>query len=284
VELAAVVAVNGRLFIRHGRISQSALEQYWSHSKFRLDRWSQSLKEYGQLQQSNPPYVSQEAALILAWRGIRPVIEEILVSEILTRVWSSVASAYDHHHGSAEVTAVVRSVYLGHQEARNRALNLMVYGRGFNTQEAVELNRLRRRCERWCDMLLGYVAQTGMVEEYAFEPNRTADFARDLRDEYSHSLNSFGWQIVLSSLRAAFQMDRTESPNLQHNSKISSAILGCYRGDAFDSLGVLKSLWIERIQHLADDTEGMLDQLLSLEPSLSSVGESSVLSERFQRK
>jgi hypothetical protein len=285
VELAAVVAVNGRQFIHHGRISESALEQYWSISKSRLSGWSSALKDYGSLQQSDVPYVSQEASLILAWRCIKPIIEEILVSEILTRVWTALACEYDRTRASQEVEPVVRSIYLGHQEVRNQSLNLLVYGRGFNTQQAVEVNRLRRRCERWCDMLLAYVCTTDQRPEFSFEPERTAEFAKDLSEERSHSLNSVGWQIVLSSLRAAFSVESGESSHAEHHRKISAAILGCLGSDAFDSLGLMRTLWIDRIQHITDDAEGMLTQLMSLENDLprTTVHSMSLATPRFKR-
>jgi hypothetical protein len=265
VELAALVAVHGGTLVRRGRISESALEDYWTASKARLDRWTKSLKNYDQTQQTTGELTS-DAALILAWRDVRPVLEEILTSEVLTRVWTGIACAYDRRNASRGIEPIARSVYGGHLEARNRALNLMVYGRGFNTQEAVELNRLRRRSERWCDMLLGYVITDQPVEEFAFEPQRTREFARDIRDELNRPVSPLGWQLVLSSLRTAFQQGMSqESPNAALNEQISAAILSCFQSELFDSTGMLQSLWMERINHVTSDTEGMLEELLSLE-------------------
>jgi len=33
----------------------------------------------------------------------------------------------------------------------------------------------------------------------------------------------------------------------------------------FDSLGTIKSLWVERVQHTTNDTQGMIDELLQLD-------------------
>ena len=287
VELAALVAVHGPVFIRGGRISESAIEQYWSASKMRLEGWSTALQQYAETQQSACELVSSEAAMILAWRGVRPVLDEILTSEVLTRVWTGVACAYDHRRGSREVEPIVRSVYLGHQEARNRALNLLIYGRGFNTQEAVELNRLRRRSERWCDMLLGYVVGDEPLDEFSFEPARTRDFASDLMGELNRPLSTFGWQLVLASLRAAFQQSSVEaSPHAELNQQISAAILACFRGELFDSTGAFRTLWMERINHISSDTEGMIEELLALdgETSRGLTRTASSTARRFERK
>lgn len=260
-----MVAVHGPVFIRAGRISDSAIEQYWTASKARLDSWTRSLQQYAEAQQSANELVSNEAAMILAWRSVRPVLDEILTSEVLTRVWTGVACAYDHRRRSREVEPIVRNVYMGHLDARNRALNLLVYGRGFNTQEAVELNRLRRRSERWCDMLLGYVVGDEPLDEFSFEPSRTRDFASDIIGELNRPLSSFGWQLVLASLRAAFREGASDdSPHAELNQQISSAILACFSGDLFDSTGVFRTLWMERINHIASDAEGMIEELLAL--------------------
>jgi len=266
VELAALVAVHAPVLIRSGRISESALEQYWESSKARLDAWGRMLNDYFESQHPQAPNVLGEALQVVAWQCIRPVVEEILAAEVLTRVWSGVALAHDRQHGSQQIEPVLRSVYAGHLEARNRALNVLVHGRGFSTQEAVELNRLRRRCERWCDMLLGYVVTDPSVAEFAFERERTREFAQDILDELNQPLSPFGWQLVLSSLRAAFQQGLSDdSPNPALNQQISASILSCFHGELFDSTGLLRSLWMERISHMTSDTEGMIAELLSLD-------------------
>jgi hypothetical protein len=265
VEMAAMVAVHGPVFIRTGRISESALEQYWVASKARLDAWTRALQHYSEVQQASQEWLSSEASVVFAWRNVRPVLDEILTSEILTRVWTGVACAFDRRRRTREVEPIVRNVYVRHLEARNRALNVLIYGRGFTTQEAVELNRLRRRSERWCDMLLGYVIGDEPLDEFAFEPSRTRDFASDIMGELNRPLSSFGWHLVLASLRAAFQEDTTaETPHAEFNQQISAGILACFNGELFDSTGVFRTLWMERINHISSDTEGMIEELLAL--------------------
>ena len=69
---------------------------------------------------------------------------------------------------------------IGHLEARNRAMNIMVYGRGFSIEDGVMLNRLRRRMERWTDMLLGRIMLQHDISDLAFDAQRARDFATDL--------------------------------------------------------------------------------------------------------
>jgi len=41
--------------------------------------------------------------------------------------------------------------------------------------------------------------------------------------------------------------------------------MATFRPVLFDSLGTIKSLWVERVQHTTNDTQGMIDELLQLD-------------------
>lgn len=271
VELAAVVAVNGPTLVSSGHISSDSIESYWSASKARLDQWGKSLKEYLQLQICTSPSMSAERPLVLAWRDVRPVLEEILVAELLTRVWTSVACLYFRSRNRG-MESVVRSVYAGHLEARNRTLNVLVYGQGFSRREAAELNALRRRCERWCDLLLGYLVTPNasesatLIAEFAIEPERVREFARDLAEDRD-ALSPLPGQLLQSSLRAAFAMKLSE-PSLQpdSNRQIATAILACFpnqRGEFLTELPATNLL--ARIASVTADAEKMVEELLAIE-------------------
>ena len=54
IELAALVSAHGPVLVQSGeRISSEGVEQYWTTSKVRLDRWGRSLKEFANLTNSN---------------------------------------------------------------------------------------------------------------------------------------------------------------------------------------------------------------------------------------
>src|SRR5262245_1242568 len=89
-ELAAWVALHSPLLVQGaGRVPQLASEQYWSASKCRLDRWRQLLKQV--LASADQPVKPPT----LSWPRVRPVLEEILTSELLTRIWTATCAAYD---------------------------------------------------------------------------------------------------------------------------------------------------------------------------------------------
>ncbi len=271
LDLAAMLAVHSRALLRAQGISPSGLELYWSVSKLRLQRWTRSLQEFLQTQTHG------EAAQVRAWQVARPLVEEVLATEVLTRVWTSIVCVRENLEESSHIGPIVRSVYQGHLEARNRGLNVLVYGRGFSTAESAEVNRLRRRCERWCDLLLGYVlggiqgsnppttSENPLVDslnEFAFEPARMRDFARDASQE---TLPLAG-QLVMASLRNAFVSELASSTsNPKLNRQVASSILACFEGDLFDATGPMQALWLERIHLRTNDAEEMIEELIALE-------------------
>jgi hypothetical protein len=241
-----------------GRISESALEQYWVSAKCRLDRWGRALKEYStEIQAFGAP----RAAL---WQSAQPLLEEILTSEVLTRIWTAVGCCLDHKHHASDIGPIARSIYVGHLEARNRVLNLMLHGQGFGIEAAVLLNRLRHRIERWIDMLLGYVQTAGDAQEFSFDPGRMLDFADDIQHEQLSPGGQLAWQMVLASLRCNFRAGlASQLPNDDLNQRIAAAVLSTFDTDAFDSSGVFKSLWLVRMSNAASDTQGLIDTLIA---------------------
>lgn len=261
VQLAAALSSNGRAFAENAAvISPTGLEEYWAASRCRLDRWSRTLKAFtAAIHNSRAEAKSQ-------WPAVKPVIEEILLSEILTRVWSGVLYLHDKRNSSREADPVARSVMMGHLEARHRALTLLLYGPGVGTVAAVELNRLRMRVERWIDMLIGGLMQNEDLIEFAIDPERSRDFAEDFRERREQPFARHAWELTLASLSAAFRSLQTvASPNADVNARIASAIMACLPAEIFDATGVLKSLWVARLANVANDAEGMIEELQRME-------------------
>jgi small-conductance mechanosensitive channel len=267
-ELAALVAVHSPVIAQgRGRVPHSSTEQYWAASKCRLDRWGRLLRQLAAA--AGEP----QRPATLAWPRVRPVLEEILVTELLTRMWTAAAAAYDAVHGDQDLEPIARNILAGHLDARRRLLGLLADGRAIQLPEAVKLNHLRRRVERWNDMLLAHLAQHIDIGEFAFEPQRARDFAEDLDQQSASVERRFTCQLVLVSMRASFSEGLTEhSPNGDLNRRIGSAVLAAFRDEISDSTGLVKSLWLERISRTASDTEGMIEELLRLD-----VGQDSTL-------
>lgn len=260
LELAALVSVHGPVLVRNSPpIPPQSVERYWVASKSRLDRWGRTLKTLSATDHSKQ--AGSHDAVSLSVRG---VLEEILTGEVLTRLWTAAMCAYDRRRGTDVAEPVVRSVLIGHLEARHRVLTLLVRGPAVSAEQAVRLNQLRRRTERWTDMLLASLAEWVDVGEFAFDPARTKDFAEDLTFQASMKGGQHAWPLVIASLRAAFRQGLCPTcPNFDLNAQIGEAILSAFSTELFDSTGLVQSLWMARLSSVANDAQGMVAELLT---------------------
>lgn len=259
IELSAVIAVNAGAFIQgQARLPDSSISEYWSVSRSRFDRWARCLKKDWEALRSDPRQTS------LAWRHTRPVLEEILTGEILTRVWTAVACTHDRRGGATYVSPVVRSVFLGHLEARNQALKFMLLAQDRDPQAILAVNRLRHRCERWTDMLLAYLPPGRDVAKVAFDKRRVRDFAVGAHGQFQRPSAELAWQLLCLALQSCFGRSLSPTgPNDDLNARIGSSVVACFRPERFDDAGVFDSLWMERLEYTTADAESLIEELLA---------------------
>jgi hypothetical protein len=118
--------------------------------------------------------------------------------------------------------------------------------------------------------MLGYVLLEYPVAEFAFDQSRAIEFADDLRHERRAGTDDSAWELVQSSINTAFQRERrTEAACSDLNAKVAAGVIGCFRAGTFDVQGAWKSHWQVRLAQLADDTQGMIEQLLCNEPPVA---------------
>jgi hypothetical protein len=258
VDLACVLSAYGSVLVRQpGPLARPGLDEYWIASKCRLDRWSHRLSRSADGKTPGSRLGPTPAALL----------EEVLTGEVLTRVWAAVACAHDDAQGCDDAEPVARSVLIGHLEARHRVLTLLVSAPQVRAEEAIRLDCLRRRVERWTDMLIGFMNQRDEVREFAFDPERAADFGQDLHEQGQQPGGRHVWSLLQGSLQAAFSRDLAPwSPNADLNARIAGGILACFPAEVFDSTGLPRSLWSLRLTQTASDAQGMIGELLSPSP------------------
>jgi hypothetical protein len=256
LELAALASCHGPvLFLPSEPVSADALHRYWAASKCRMDRWNRSLKT---ADRGPPRSASQPGSLY-------SVVEEILASEVLTRVWTAVLAGHDRLMGRQEAEIIALSVFSAHQEARRRALKLLIDGPGIDAYESLQLNRLRRRAERWSDLLVGHLTVGADVGEFAVHPERAAQFGADMKTT-GNGMNETAWQLTMASLRAAFRYGLTcHAPNSDSNAQIAASILACFPAESFLSTGLFPNAWTLRLLGTAVDAQVQLDELFAEE-------------------
>jgi hypothetical protein len=203
------------------------------------------------------------AALRNWWRDHVVVMEEVLVTEMLTRVIAALALGIEAESEADEVAPVTHAVYLTHLEARNRVQQIMLFGRGNSVQDAVRLNRLRQGVERWTDAMIGRMSVGGTEAiQYAIDRPRAAEFAQEMRC-YGHGAarNTAAW-LMNASMHDTLSRRTSEQAALpEANRAVARSVMLMLRPDLFDSVGVLKSLWLHRLQIGADRTDRVLDEL-----------------------
>lgn len=235
-----------------------AASNYWSAAKCRLDRWSRALRMFEK-------DVNQENSGHDPWPAIEVVVQEILVSEMLTRVWSAIMVCHDEEQQSDELSAIAYSTFLSQVEARNRALRLIVVSQTSDPEWFEKMNKLRRKVERWTDMLLGHLPNSKVAMEFGFEPNRVKDFSNERRSTSDAELRQ-KHPIFTAALFQDLQQSCGKFPaNPSSNREIVSGVLSCFSADRFDSTGLPKSaqqLWVEKHSY---DSQMLVDHLVELE-------------------
>lgn len=258
-DLAALLAHHGpSILYRRQQVPAQAVTRYWTVCRQRFDLWHHAMGRYRDLEQHGTA-----AELRSWWSNHRPLLEEILVSEMLTRVYAAVGAGLDVGCEKSEIAPVVHSVYLSQIEARNRVLHLMVYGRGNSIHEAVQLNRLRGEVERWTDALIGRMAmeQTAPLK-YAVSHSRAIAHAEDARENpQGPARDTIDW-LISATMRDSLSRCINKQASLpQANREVAEAVMLCLRPDLFDSVGMLKSLWLHRLEAGTDQTDRVLHQL-----------------------
>ncbi|MCE9546889.1 MAG: hypothetical protein K8T25_15545, partial [Planctomycetia bacterium] len=176
VELAAALAVNSVAGAASAtRLSATGLRQYWTVAKLRLDRWNRFLRGAGSRRTPSEGVPTSHGANTRAW------FEEILVGEVLTRVWA--ANVIAHHHGVSDGSgreadlpcSIVRRVVESHTQVRHQALQLLAGQEGhlplgLSPDEAAGVDRLRRSIARWIDLLVAHVHENAQQASVAKLP------------------------------------------------------------------------------------------------------------------
>ncbi len=258
-DLAALVSQHGpAILYRRDTIPPEAMTQYWASSRSRFDLWHQTLSRYRTAQRSG-----DSLSLRSWWRDHIVVLEEVIVTEMLTRVIAALAAGMDDRDEADEISPVTHAVYLGHIEARNRVQQMMLCGRGNSVQDAVRLNRLRQGVERWTDALIGRMSvQTPETLRYAQNSERSAAHAEEMRSYgYGPARDTASW-LMNAAMRDMLCRRTSASVALpEANRNVAQSVLLMLRPDLFDSVGTLKSLWLHRLQIGTDRTDRVLGEL-----------------------
>ena len=98
-ELASLLAHQApAIFQLRPNIAADSLTRYWIQSRQRLDQWHRGLAGYTLLEHAGRPLAMQTW-----WADHAPLLEEIIVSETLTRVFAAIGFGIDQARNQREV-------------------------------------------------------------------------------------------------------------------------------------------------------------------------------------
>lgn len=261
-DLAALVSQHGPALVRGAdEVPPAALARYWCESRRRADLWHQVMTRYRSACQCG-----DSAEIRRWWQDHLAVLEEVLVTEMLTRVLATLAAGLDETAaGQDEISPVAHSVFLSHLDASNRVHKLMLEGRGSRVQDVVRLNRLRSNVQHWTDALIGRMAsQPRQPFPYAFEPQRARRFAVEVRDYGSQESRDMAALLINAAMHEALRQRSSPSTALPAaNQAVAACVLMMFRPDRFDSVGALKSLWLQRLTSVSIQADRVIKELLA---------------------
>lgn len=256
VELAALTAAQGRALVGDDRpISETGLAQYWQAARQRLDRWSVTLAAAEKNEQS-----LQDPITVAT-------VQEIIMSEMLARVWAAVLDTVDRERSTSQYGAIGRGALVGHLLVRRRAEKLLDSRLEEYPNIAAPLKRLLQRVDRWGNMWLGYLAKDyPTAARIAKSPEETLEFAADLKLQCQDRGAHYVWQILLHSQQQALgKAAMPLAPNADLNQEIAVAIIACFPSELFEATGPFESLFLSRLENATDDSLRMIEDFLAVE-------------------
>ena len=250
-EVAALASANSAHLIEgSARLPDLPMQKFWKHSRQRLHRWIRCLEQY-------PADAKTEADRNTVWDRTAPVLEEVFVCDVLTRVWATILAAADRKRGVSHAEPIARNVMQGHMKARNLSLNLLVNGSQIPMDQLIQMDRVRRRTERWTDLLLGHLVVQYQLGEFAIEEQRAVDFGTDQLNQGILDPQNLVWDMILAGLRIAFPDTKSFlEPNLRDHRGIIGSVMATFPPDAFQATGPFKPILHARIARSGIQAEG----------------------------
>jgi hypothetical protein len=263
-DLAAHLALNSQFLIRkHHLISECALAEYWEASRDRQSTWWRIMSDWRRSLRS-------VADAIQRFDEIKPIIDEMLISELLTRVWSAIADVHDQAFREPTYQPIARNILIAHVDVRNRVWAMLFNELSLPAEILKNIALQRRRVERWTDLLLAHLPNPDAVATWAIDAERMSDFRDDLVDERRALPNSAASELLIGSLQAALREDANcqggaTAATSALNRRIDAAL--CSAVEPFRSeeeLNQTESV-SRRMDQQADQCQRLLSDLLTLD-------------------
>lgn len=204
-----------------------------------------------------------------------PVIEEILVSEILTRTIAGILSAQGKHHGEKAACLFGSTLFLEHQAARQQALVQMVNMADAHNPLVRKLDKIRRTAERWTDILLGPLAARYALGDLPFDVARSRDYGQSM---LPYLTTPAGSGLYAAGLRLAFPETLIGVPShAGFHREMAAAVLGVLPAELFERDGGLLPLRTFRLCSSATKSDSLIAKPIRRKPPAADPSKSSAV-------
>jgi len=199
-DAAWLAALSAPAVRQAGGLSRSALvKSLWQHSRSRLVFWAGAFqrltKEAGGAAALSREAIEQE---------FLPLAREFFLSDFCVRVWSALLTYEDGeaHHDRRAILANNHRRWL---QVRAQILSILVEAPESNGPQLCVLDQLRRRCERWSDLLIGEIGLNDWTATLVHDVERLQDWASEPHDEINAERSPNIQKAMIQAGRAVFR-------------------------------------------------------------------------------
>lgn len=235
-EVAWLVSRAGRQFIAgHAEPSSEALKEFWQATRQLQRSWDETL-ESGPLDQNQ----------------LSDLLARVLATDMVCRTWGTALGCLEKRNGRNDLTRIAANVIGGLLQIRNRVLSAILSDPTLPSAWGAEQDRLRRRCDRWTDLLIGTLCGFDNFYQFAVDADRARDFAEESQ---AHSPERPVELLMAAGLRLSFLRQLPEvSLDTAAYERLIQSILASLPEQAFSSSGLMKSVEFGESNAKPDDS------------------------------
>jgi hypothetical protein len=244
----------------------AVVKSMWQHSRRCLQTWTASLMELSAAVDAAPGDLSDRVE-----QEFVPLANEFFVVELSVRVWSALLAGNDDDR-DADVRIVLANNFRRWTQVRTQILSLMLSAPSSCHSALTVVDQLRRRCERWSDLLICEMGATPWSIPLLFDPERADDTPLDTDDDDEESSPR---QSLALAGRAVFlnKLPRQAISTLELL-ELSAALLASLPGNCPQNLQKL----YDRIERAVDHPEFVAYRGAVLERVTSGVADEGAVS------
>lgn len=260
VEVAGLVATHARsLVVDSAELSEKGIVDYWIGSRCRFDSWGYDLRHYtvAATKSESRPFTKRLASLAV----------EIETSEVLARTIAALGTAHDTLHHRTETAPITSNVLVCHREAAVRLHALLASRDATASRELAEFRHLRRQLHYLTDRLVSCFLPFGAVGAFAHDAARANAWGGEAAERVARGEEPLDWIQLSASLHRIRPACDSQGPNSEQNHRVASAAMGFFSPELFDSFGLLRSTWLTRLERVASETSGLLEEWLGTSPT-----------------